>query len=307
MPIFEQGYRRYEGPVRKTSRALPIAWESIRPRMRWWVWVMLFLSLFWPYLIFAVMVFVFSMTSAALGKVPIPPSTRPVFDAPDLIEPTRLMGVLSNGSPGLFWEVLNDSMKVGWPLFLTAIAAAGILASDRRTDALQLYFARPVLRRDYFAGKLAATGFFAFLVTAAPSILLWLECAATSTDRGYLVDTWWFPFAIVAASALYAAWCAGLVLLLSAIIPRPSVVGILAIFLFLFMNGLGPVLGKVLHDKSWRLISPAYALGGLTAPLFGLDCPDWLPWWRCALVGIGFPAAALAIVRARVRAVEVVT
>src|SRR5690606_23011080 len=40
--------------------------------------------------------------------------------------------------------------------FLLAMVAAGLVAEDRRTGAMELYFSRPLRRHDYVAGKLLA-------------------------------------------------------------------------------------------------------------------------------------------------------
>lgn len=306
MPVFEQGYRRYEGPVHRTSRALAIAWESIRPRMRWWVWLLLFFSMFWPYIVFAAVTFFALMTDQPLDISRIKLSNV-VFERFGQPDPARLLAILKNESGILFWEVLHNSMLVGWPLYLTAIAASGILAADRRTNALQIYFARPVSRRDYFAGKLLATAFFTSLVTLLPTLLLWIETAALSTDRMYILRSAWMPLSVIAASSIYALWCAAIVMFWSVILSRPAVVALAAVFSFLFLHGLGGLLAGAADMKAGLVASPAYAIGGATAPLFGLTTPEWLPWLHCFAAAVLFPAALLWFVGWRIRAVEVVT
>lgn len=306
MPVFEQGYRRYDGPVSRSSRGFAIAWESIRPRMRWWVWLLLFFSMFWPYIVFAAVTFFALMTDQPFDFSHVKLSDV-VFQHPGQPDPARLLAILKSESGVLFWEVLNDSMQVGWPLYLTAIAASGILAADRRTNALQIYFARPVSRREYFAGKLLATSFFTALVTLVPTLLLWIEAAALSNDAMFVVHTAWIPVSIVAASAVYGLWCSAIVMFWSVLLSRPAVVALAAVFTFLFLHGLGNLLAVAADMKSAIVVSPAYAIGGATAPLFGLQTPEWMPWTACAAAAIAFPATLLWFVVYRIRAVEVVT
>jgi len=67
MPVFEQGYRKYVGERSSGSRVPLIAWENIRPRMKWWGWVLLFLLNFWPYVIYAVLIFMTTLGSSMFG------------------------------------------------------------------------------------------------------------------------------------------------------------------------------------------------------------------------------------------------
>jgi len=306
MPVFEQGYRPYTGSVRRGSRAVAIAWESIRPRMRWWVWLTLVGSvLFSPYLIHAV----FAYVVLSLGLTNLRPMSVPAeaFSGHGPLDPMRFVNSVTQNSGGLFWEVLNDAYSWWWPVILPAVACAGILASDRRTGALQVYLARPVSRTDYLAGKLIAVWAFFALVHTAPGIGLWIECAALQTTFDYILATWWVPFAVVAASTVYALWTAAAILVFSSLLSRPVMAGILSIFTFAFLQGLGATLAEALDDKWWSWIMPSRAIGAVTAPLFGLSLPDWIPIEMCALHAFAIPALAFVIVVRRLRAVEVVT
>jgi hypothetical protein len=58
--------------------------------------------------------------------------------------------------------------------FLLAMVAAGLVAEDRRTGAMELYFSRPLRRRDYVLGKLLAAGLVPAATLVAPFLLLWI-------------------------------------------------------------------------------------------------------------------------------------
>jgi hypothetical protein len=58
--------------------------------------------------------------------------------------------------------------------FLLAMVAAGLVAEDRRTGAMELYFSRPLRRRDYILGKLLAAGLVPAATLVAPFLLLWI-------------------------------------------------------------------------------------------------------------------------------------
>ena len=304
MPIFEQGYRPYTGEVRRGSRALAIAWESIRPRMRWFIWLIGFLFLFWPYLILGGLTYLVLMAGLKIGTLPPVPTMAFANKNPGDLR--SMMSAALSADASMFWEVLKTSFQFTGPVVLPTVACAGILASDRRTGALQIYLARPVSRTDYLLGKILAVTAFGALLTAVPSLALWAECAALQPTLDWFAGTWWVPFSILAASAAYTLWTAGLILLVSSFVNRPVLIGTVVIFGFLFLLGFGSVLGRTL-DPTWYVIVPHYALGAVTAPLFGLGVPDWLPLPLCALTAFGFPLLCFAVVWRRVRAVEVVT
>lgn len=61
--------------------------------------------------------------------------------------------------------------------FLLAMVAAGLVAEDRRSGAMELYFSRPLRRRDYVLGKLLATGLVPAATLVLPFLLLWVLTA----------------------------------------------------------------------------------------------------------------------------------
>ncbi|MCG3135832.1 MAG: hypothetical protein HMLKMBBP_03598 [Planctomycetes bacterium] len=307
MPVFEQGYRPYSGPVKRSSRALAIAWESIRPRMRWWVWVVFAMFCFWPWFVFAAVTFITLSVQTGITRVPVPPPAD-IFRGGSEIRPESLLGMMSGQNPAhVFWETLNDAFAMGYPVYITAIAAAGLLAADRRTGAIQIYLARPVSRRDYFVGKLAAAAFFGLLVTALPACLYWLECALLSEDRMYALEKSWILLSIAGAAAAYALWSSALVLFWSSLLARPALVGIASTISYIVLLTLGTVFRTAMDRPEFGIVSPGVAVGGLVAPLFGLELPEWLPWTHCLAAGLGLPALLLWVVHRRLRAVEVVT
>lgn len=305
MPIFEQGYRPYLGPIRRGSRARAIAWESFRPRMRWWVWLLAFGFAWWPWIVVAGVAYF-----ALVGGMTQPGGG---FSEPDTAFPyrghalpTSFVQALLAGSGTHFWTILNVAFSFSGPVVLAAVSCAGILASDRRTGALQIYLSRPVRRLDYLLGKTMTVCAFSLIVTLLPALALWIECAALQSSFDYVRSTWWVPLSVTLACAIYTSWVAALVLLVSSLVDRPALIATTVIFVYLFLLGLGNVLASALREQRWLALVPHYALGGVTAPLFGLSLPEWLPAPLCLPMAVGFPLLAFVVVVRRVRAVEVV-
>src|SRR4030095_12524313 len=56
--------------------------------------------------------------------------------------------------------------------FITIFAGAGLIANDRRANALQIYLSKPLTRIEYVAGKAATLMLFLLAVTWVPALLL---------------------------------------------------------------------------------------------------------------------------------------
>ena len=56
--------------------------------------------------------------------------------------------------------------------FITVYVGAGLIANDRRANALQIYLSKPLTRAEYIFGKLAILMAFLLLVTWVPAMLL---------------------------------------------------------------------------------------------------------------------------------------
>jgi ABC-type transport system involved in multi-copper enzyme maturation permease subunit len=304
MPVYEQGYRRYTGTTSSGSRALAIAWENIRPLLRWWVWALLFVLGAWPYLFYFVIIFLKAYGLGGIGS-----HTRADITGEIAFEhrgsPDNILAMLQSDSMGMFWHILDSASYAS--LILPAVVCAGLLASDRRTGALQIYFARPVTRLDYLLGKVIAGAFFVAITTALPCLVLWIEDVSMGAAASFTWRTWVTPLSIIGASAVYALWTISVVLALSAVMKRPGFVAIVSIFLVLLLEAIGGILKESFHERAWFTMRPTYAIGTVTAPLFGLGLPGWINVTVAYLIALGLPAALLTFVWWRVRAVEVVT
>jgi len=304
MPVFEQGYRPYVGPRTSRPRAFAIAAENIRPRLRWWVWLLMFFLLFIPLAFYSAGTIVTALGGNWGGAQAAAGQHRTVaFTAGGA--GAAFLETLKGQSLAIYWHFLNG---ISWQtVMIPAVACSGLFAADRRTGALQIYFARPVSRLDYLTGKLLAGAFFVALSTAVPSLLLWILNVALGTTAGIGWSTWIAPFSIVAASAFYALWTLGLVLFFSSIMRRPAFVALTAVFVHMILEGMGLILSESFNDPSWTVIQPSRAVGTVTTALFDVDLPPWMNVPTAAAIGVGVPLVLLAIAWSRVRAVEVST
>lgn len=309
MPVFEQGYRRFDGELSRKNRVIPMVMENVRTRVRWWTWLLLLFSSVWPWVIFGAVTFFFTMLPKMTGSAPIVPAgiamPTMAYETGTNLDGKVLISMLQGGSPYLFWDALQWSTL--WALVMPAICCAGILASDRRTGALQIYFARPVTRQDYLFSKFLTVAMFTLMVTAVPAMLLWFEACLFSPNSKFVIDTWFVPLAIIGSGCVYATWNASIVLALSSYMKRPVLVAIMGLVAWLTLAAVGGIMAETTDNRTWSILVPQVLMGGLTAPMFGLDLPEWLqsPW--LLIYGGGLPAALLGLVWYRTKAIEVHT
>ncbi|MBN1620803.1 hypothetical protein JW890_08775 [candidate division WOR-3 bacterium] len=57
-------------------------------------------------------------------------------------------------------------------LFVSLVAGSELVSKDLKTNAISLYFSRPIGKFDYIAGKISVVGFYLICVTFIPGLLL---------------------------------------------------------------------------------------------------------------------------------------
>src|SRR5213083_2540023 len=142
MPIHDQGYRRYSGERAPRGRAWAvIARTGIRTRLGQRMFLGLLLVSWLPFLVRAVQIY-------AAANLP-----QAAFLAP---------------TPEMFRQFL-DQQQI-FVFFLTVYGGAGLIANDRRANALQIYLSKPLTRAEYVFGKLITLLVFLVGVTWLPAM-----------------------------------------------------------------------------------------------------------------------------------------
>ncbi len=174
MPIHDQSYRRYGGHREALGRAWTvIAWAGIRSMIAKRTFLGLLIFAWIPFIVRAVQIYI----AANFPQASILAPTAETFR--EFIE-----------QQGVF------------VFFVTIYVGAGLIANDRRANALQIYLSKPLMRVEYIAGKLATLMAFLLLVTWVPGILLLLLQVAFAGSFTFLrANLFLFP-ALTLASFL---------------------------------------------------------------------------------------------------------
>jgi ABC-2 type transport system permease protein len=281
MPVYDQGYRRYEAraPLRQ-ARFWPITREALRlVLVRRWFLVLLALS-FTPFVV-------------RVGQIYL------TLSNPQLNQLLPIDG-------RLFGEFLGQ--QIGFTLLLSIFGASGLVANDLRTGAILAYLSRPLTRRDYVIGKLLVPLSLCLAVTLVPGLLLYSTGLALGPEYYAKWELAWIGPAIVALALAISLVVSLLALAISALSRSARVAGLGLFLLILGTEMVRLILQRGFRQKYAMLLSVQADLRALGVALFGLNDRDvTVGWGWAALVLALLCLGCLAILRSRVRAVEIVT
>src|SRR4051794_22438457 len=222
MPIHDQSYRHYGG-----GKALPgrswtvIAWAGIRGFLRKRAFMGLMIFALAPFLVRAVQLWISSNYPQASILAPGPETFRQFLEQQDF-----------------------------FVFIVTVYVGAGLIANDRRANALQIYLSKPLLRTEYIVGKAAVLFTFLLLVTWVPGILLLiLEVAFKGSFEFVRNNLFLFP-AITVASFLQALLATFTMLALSSLSKSSRYVGILYAGIIFFTAAIYGALYAITGDSS---------------------------------------------------------
>src|SRR5207247_2339727 len=147
-----------------------------------------------------------------------------------------------------------------WPqdmfvFFITVYAGAGLLAKDRRANALQIYLSKPLSRAEYILGKLAILMTFLLLITWVPAIVLLIVQVMFSGNFTFFRNNIFLFPAITLFSFIYVVMVSASMLALSSLSNSSRYVGILYTALVFFTKALYGVLRFVTGNTSLSWVS----------------------------------------------------
>jgi ABC-type transport system involved in multi-copper enzyme maturation permease subunit len=301
MPVDQASYRGWEGVPRPGRRAaLAIAGTMIRRMRR---------GLLVRYLVFGV-----PAASCLIGVG--------IFALTYLLEeqsPLRSMIMRRGGGSMLdqinLLEVYNRSFAEGVALFAVIVAAlvgAPLIAEDRRTRALALYFSRPISHFDYVAGKLLTVAFFLGIMLLAPPVLTYVAEVALSPKEGVLLDQLPVLGRSLVPNLARLVVLSAIALAVSSLMRKTTHAVLLTFGLLFFALTIANILSHgVFDDPAWLAISPGECVRRVAQEF--LPYPEVINIRESGLAmgtaWLGLAAwtgASLAILVAKVRRVEVV-
>jgi len=279
MPIHDQGYRRYQGvraPHGRTWWVIARAGLMERLRERKFLGLLLFASI--PFLVRTVMLYLGSNVPQA-----------------SFLEAT----------PDTFREFL-DQQSI-FVFFITIYVGSGLIANDRRANALQIYLSKPLTRVEYVTGKLVTLLIFLLGVTWVPAILLLVLQILFAGNFTFLrANLFLFP-AITLFSAILVLFSAFSMLALSSLSKSRRFVAVMYAGLIFFTAAMYQALSGITSTRAWAVMSPEDVLDVVAAVIFRSQGTPAVPMGAALMSIAAVIGLSLWILERRVRGVEVVT
>jgi membrane protease YdiL (CAAX protease family) len=191
-------------------------------------------------------------------------------------------------------------------IMILVFCGAGLIADDLRHNALQLYFARPLKKRDYLTGKAAVIFFFLFIVTLVPGIVFILFKLIFAGNLQFFTSYPWLILSVIAYSILITTFFAFYTLLLSSIGKNRRYVAILIFGVYIFSDIFYAIFYGIFRSHYFSLLSIKSNLQQIGAVLFNQKTPLNIPWFYSLMVIIAICLFAGYMLKRKVRGVEII-
>ena len=278
MPIHDQGYRRYGGLKAAVGQGwMVIARAGIRTMFAKRAFLGLLLVAWVPFLIRAVQFY-------AAANLPQAQMLAPTAET--------------------FRQFLEQQET--FVFFVTVYVGAGLIANDRRANALQIYLSKPLSRSEYVFGKLAILVAFLLLVTWIPAIVLLLVQIAFAGNFTFFRNNLFLFRAITVFSFVEVIMVATAMLALSSLSNSSRYVGIMYAAVTFFSSAVYGVLYLVTRSTSLSWISFTANLSQVGNAIFRLPLKYDTPWPVSLFMIVFVVVFSGFILERRVRGVEVV-
>lgn len=280
MPIHDQGYRRYAGRREDHGHTWwVITRAGIMERLRERKFLGLLLFAWIPFLVRSVQFYIatnYTQTAAILGP-----------------------------SASTFREFL-DQQGV-FVFFITLYVGSGLIANDRRANALQIYLSKPLTRLDYIVGKLATLLIFLTAVTWVPAILLLFVQMVFAGSLTFLRENLFLFPAITVFSAVLVLLSSFTMLALSSLSKSRRFVAVMYAGLIFFTAAMFQALRGITGSSSWAFISPGDVLEVVAAVIFRSPGTPAIPFPAAVVTLMALVGLSVVVLERRVRGVEVIT
>ncbi len=208
-------------------------------------------------------------------------------------------------SPQTFRDFLEYQ---GFVVFvITVYVGAGLIANDRRANALQIYLSKPLMRSEYIAGKLAILFVFLTMVTFVPALMLLLVQVVLAGSFTFLQKNLFLIPAITVGALIQVLLASVTMLALSSLSKSARFVAIMYVGILFFTKAVFGVLYAITGTTAASWISPGDALAQVVDVVFRLKPRYVTPWQVSLLVIVAAIIVSLSVLERRVRGVEVVT
>lgn len=211
-----------------------------------------------------------------------------------------------NVDPAFFKTYFTNEFLLFMMIMILVFCGAGLISDDLKHNALQLYFARPLKKRDYLFGKAAVIFFFLFILTLVPGLIFIIMKLIFAGNLKFISSYPWLPLSIVVYSLLLTSFFALYTLLLSSVGKNRRYVAILIFGIYIFSDIFSGIFKEIFHSQYFYLLSIKSNLQQVGAVLFDQRTPWNVPWYYSLLAIAAICLFSAYMLKRKVRGVEII-
>ena len=278
MPIHDQGYRRFGGTRGVRGNAwLVIAWAGMRTFIRKRAFLGILLFALSPFMVRAVQLWISANYPQAAMLAPSAETFRQFLEQQDF-----------------------------FVFIITVYVGAGLIANDRRANALQIYLSKPLTRVEYVAGKAAALIAFLLFVTWVPALMLLVVQILLAGSFAFVQKNLFLFPAITVFACLQVLMASFTMLALSSLSKSSRFVAAMYAGVILFSSAIQGMFWAMTRSSAASLISPTASLNQVGDVIFRVP-PRYETPAALSLLVVGLlVVCSILVLERRVRGVEVV-
>jgi ABC-2 type transport system permease protein len=208
--------------------------------------------------------------------------------------------------PKFFMGYVSHDALLFFIIMVLVFAGAGLVADDLKHNSLQVYFSRPLKKKDYLVGKMSVVFFFVLVLTLVPALLVVLFKLIFAGSFKFLLDYPWIILSIVAYTALLTVFLAFYTLLLSALSKNSRYVMIQIFMVYLFSDVLYGILFSIFRTPYMALFSIKENLQQIAAFVFLQKPAHPVPVGWSFLILASLCAVSAWVLQRKIRGVEVI-
>lgn len=209
-------------------------------------------------------------------------------------------------NPAYFRTYMVDNFMLFIMVIIVIFCGAGLISDDLKHNSLQLYFARPLKKRDYFFGKTAVIVFFLFILTLVPGFVFIIMKLVFAGSFQFFLSYPWLPLAVIGYSIFVTAFFSFYVLFLSSLSKNRRYVAVLIFLIYFFSDIFRVIFYENFHNHYFSLLSLRANIQQVGAFIFNQKTPYPIPWFYSLLVLTAICVLAGFVLRKKVRGVEIV-
>ncbi len=209
-------------------------------------------------------------------------------------------------NPNYFKTYFTNEFLLFMIITILIFCGAGLISDDLKYNSLQLYFSRPIKKKDYFLGKAAIIAFFLLMVTFVPGVLFIIMKLLFSGSFQWIATYPWLLLSVAGYSIFVTSFFALYTLFLSSISKNRRYVAILIFGIYFFSHIAAESFYGIFQNKYFSLLSVRSNLQQIGAAIFVQKPRYDIHWIYSVLVIFALCLLASLVLRKKIQGVVIV-